>query len=63
MFSLEPQNGILAGPGMTKMIQEHMIQIQKYPHREPAQAYYRDFDTSFDPEPTPVYKAKKQADW
>ena len=62
-FPNEAQNGIWAGPGMTKMIQEHMLQIQKYPHREPAPTYYRDFDQSFDPEATPVYKPKKQANW
>jgi arylsulfatase len=62
-FPNEPQNGIWAGPGITKMIQEHMMQIQEYPHRKPAQAYYRDFDTSFDPESTPVYEPSKKADW
>ena len=59
----EPQNGIWAGPGVTKLIQEHMLLIQKYPHREPANSYYRDFDRSFDPERSPVYKTKKQVDW
>jgi hypothetical protein len=44
------------------MIQEHMKQIKKYPHRE-LKSYYRDFDRSFDPEPSPVYVPKKQVDW
>ena len=62
-FPNEAQNGIWAGPGITKMIQEHMLLIKKYPHRIPAQSYYRDFDRSFDPESSPVYKPKKQIDW
>lgn len=62
-FPNEAQNGIWAGPGITKMIQEHRLQIQEYPHRKPVQGYYRDFDRSFDPEATPVYEAKKKADW
>jgi len=62
-FPNEAQNGIWAGPGITKMIQEHMLQIQQYPHRKPAQSYYRDFDRSFDPEPTPVYEPQKRAEW
>ena len=61
-FPNEPQNGIWAGPGMTKLIQEHMLLIQKYPNRV-LKSYYRDFDSSFDPEPTPVYKSQKQVDW
>jgi len=39
-----------------------MMQIAKYPHRV-SESYYRDFDRSFDPEPTPVYKSKMQVDW
>jgi arylsulfatase len=61
-FPNEIQNGLWAGPGMTKMIQEHMLQIQKYPHRK-VQGYYRDFDHSFDPEPTPVYEPQKTVEW
>ena len=61
-FPNEIANGMWAGPGMTKMIQEHMLQIQKYPHRK-VQGYYRDFDYSFDPEPTPVYVPQKTVDW
>lgn len=61
-FPNEPQNGIWAGPGLTKMIQEHKLLMQKYPNRE-LKSYYRDFDRSFDPEPSPVYKSKKQVDW
>ncbi len=61
-FPNEVQNGIWAGPGITKMVQEHMIMIQKYPHRE-VKSFYRDFDRSFDPEPSPVYKPKMQVDW
>ena len=61
-FPNEIANGMWAGPGMTKMIQEHMLQIQKYPHRK-VQGYYRDFDYSFDPEPTPIYVPKKTVDW
>ena len=61
-FPNEIQNGLWAGPGMTKMIQEHMLQIQKYPHRK-IQGYYRDFDRSFDPEPSPVYTPQKTVDW
>ena len=62
-FPNEAQNGIWAGPGITKMIQEHMLQIQQYPHRKPAQGYYTDFDRSFDPEPSPVYESAKKAEW
>ena len=62
-FPNEAQNGIWAGPGITKMIQEHMLQILQYPHREPAQGYYLDFDRSFDPEPSPVYESEKKAEW
>ena len=61
-FPNEIANGMWAGPGMTKMIQEHMLQIQKYPHRK-VQGYYRDFDYSFDPEPTPIYVPQKTVDW
>ena len=60
-FPNEIQNGLWAGPGISKMIQEHMLQIQKYPHRV-VKGYYRDFDSSFDPQPTPVY-TPKQVDW
>ena len=62
-FPNEAQNGIWAGPGITKMIQEHMLQIQQYPHRKPANSYYRDFDRSFDPELSPVYEPNKKVDW
>jgi arylsulfatase A-like enzyme len=62
-FPNEAQNGIWAGPGMTKMIQEHMLLIKKYPNRKLEKSYYRDFDRSFDPELTPVYKSKKQVEW
>ncbi|MGI9290381.1 MAG: sulfatase-like hydrolase/transferase [Gammaproteobacteria bacterium] len=61
-FPNEIQNGMWAGPGMTKMVQDHMKQIQKYPHRE-VRSYYRDFDRSFDPEPSPVYTPGKTVDW
>ena len=61
-FPNELENGFWAGPGMSKMIQEHMKQIQKYPHRK-ISGYYRDFDRSFDPELSPVYKSKKQVEW
>ena len=61
-FPNEAQNGIWAGPGITKMIQDHMLLIKEYPHR-PVQGRYRDFDTSFDPESTPVYVPKKTVDW
>jgi arylsulfatase len=61
-FPNEAQNGIWAGPGITKMIQEHMLQIQKYPHR-PVKSHYRDFDRSFDPELSPVYVPSKQVEW
>jgi hypothetical protein len=39
-----------------------MLLMQKYPNRK-VKGYYRDFDRSFDPEPSPVYKPKKQVDW
>ena len=61
-FPNEVQNGIWAGPGMTKLVQEHLLLMQKYPNRK-LQGYYRDFDYSFDPEPTPVWTPKKQVDW
>lgn len=62
-FPNEAQNGIWAGPGIEKMVQDHMLLIKQYPHRTPAKSYYRDFDRPFDPEPSPVYKPKKQVDW
>ncbi|MCG8306179.1 MAG: hypothetical protein MI975_02230 [Cytophagales bacterium] len=61
-YPQEIQYGLWAGPGLTKLIQEHMLLIRKYPHRK-LDSYYRDFDSSFDPEPTPVYKPKKQVEW
>ena len=39
-----------------------MLQIKEYPHRATS-SYYRDFDTSFDPEPSPVYVPKKTVEW
>jgi hypothetical protein len=44
------------------MIQEHMLLIKEYPHRNMS-SYLRDFDRSFDPEPSPVYEPKLQVDW
>ena len=61
-FPNELQNGFWAGPGLTKIVQEHMLLIRKYPHREP-KSHYRDFDRSFDPEPSPVYEPKRKVDW
>ena len=61
-FPNELQTGFWAGPGITKMVQEHMRLIQKYPHRE-VKSHYRDFDRSFDPEPSVVYTPKKQVSW
>ena len=61
-FPNEMANGLWAGPGITKIIQEHKLQIQNYPHRK-VQSYYRDFDRSFDPEPTPMYTPQKTVDW
>ena len=60
-FPNELQNGLWAGPGITKIVQEHMLQIRKYPHRK-VQGYYRDFDRPFDPEASPVY-SPKSVDW
>ena len=61
-FPNEIQNGAWAGPGINRMIQEHMLLIKKYPHRS-ATGSFREFDRSFDPEPSPVYKPKKEVDW
>jgi arylsulfatase len=61
-FPNEIKNGMWAGPGMIKLIQEHNLLIKKYPNRI-MELYQRDFDKSFDPEATPVYKTKKQVDW
>ncbi|WP_170765481.1 sulfatase-like hydrolase/transferase [Ruegeria lacuscaerulensis] len=61
-FPNEIQNGLWAGPGLTKMIQDHFALIQQFPHRV-LQGHYRDFDRSFDPEPTPVYTPQKTVDW
>ena len=61
-FPNEIQNGAWSGPGINKMIQEHMLLIKKYPHRK-VTGYLRDFDSSFDPEPSLVYKPKKQVNW
>ena len=61
-FPNEVANGIWAGPGMTKLVQEHLMQMKEYPNREP-KSHYRDFDYPFDPEASPVYKPKKQVNW
>lgn len=61
-FPNEIENGLWAGPGMTKLVQEHLLLMKKFPNRK-LQGSYRDFDYSFDPELTPVYKSKKQVDW
>jgi arylsulfatase len=41
--------GLWAGPGFSKMIQDHMAMIEKFPHRV-QKAYQREFDFPFDPE-------------
>ena len=61
-FPMEIQYAAWAGPGMTKLIQEHLMLMQKYPNRK-VKGYYRDFDRSFDPEPSPLYEPKKKVDW
>ena len=61
-FPNEIQNGMWAGPGMNKLVQEHLLLMQKYPNRKPF-SYYRDFDRSFDPERSPVYRPSKEVDW
>jgi len=61
-FPNEIKNGMWAGPGMIKMIQDHKKLMQEYPNRE-MHIYQEEFDSFFDPEPTPVYKTKKQVEW
>jgi arylsulfatase len=61
-FGNEVANGLWAGVGLQKLIQEHVKLIQKYPNRK-LNPYFPDFDRSFDPEATPVYTPKKQVDW
>jgi len=61
-FGNEVANGLWAGVGLQKLVQEHVKLIQKYPNRK-LNPYFPDFDRSFDPEATPVYKPKKQVDW
>ncbi len=61
-FPNEIRNGLWAGPGLTKLVQEHMRLIEQYPHRQ-LQGHYRDFDRSFDPEATPVYTPGKTVEW
>ena len=61
-FPNEVANGIWAGPAMTKLVQEHLMQMKEYPNREP-KSHYRDFDYPFDPELSPVYKPNKQVNW
>jgi arylsulfatase len=61
-FPNEVENGLWAAPGIYKLIQEHKLLITKYPFRRLTRTF-RDFDRSFDPEATPVYKSKKQVDW
>ena len=46
-FPNEIDNSLWAGPGMTKLIQEHLLLIQQYPNRE-LPTYYRDFEMFFD---------------
>lgn len=47
---------------LARMIQEHMKQIEKYPHRvQPGTI--RESDRPFDPAPTLKYKTKKQVNW
>ena len=38
-----------AAPGFGKMIQDHKVMIEKFPHRV-QKAYQREFDFPFDPE-------------
>ena len=61
-FPNELQNGFWAGPGITRLVQEHLKQIEQYPHRD-VSTHYREFDYSFDPQPSPVYESSKQVSW
>ena len=61
-FGNEVANGLWAGAGLGKLVQDHLKLIEEYPNRE-LQPYWPDFDRSFDPESTPVYKPKKKAKW
>lgn len=47
---------------LMKMIQDHMLQIKKYPHYE-QQIVVREADIPYDPAPTLKYKSKMQVDW
>ena len=43
--------GLWASPAFTKIIQDHMELIKKFPHQV-QKAYNADFDYPFDPDPT-----------
>jgi len=43
--------GLWAGPAFTKLIQDHKVMIEKFPHQV-QKAYNADFDYPFDPDPT-----------
>ena len=48
--------------GISRMIQEHMAMIEKFPNR-PNTVYQKPPERPFDPEPTLKYETKKQVDW
>ncbi|GMR18567.1 MAG: arylsulfatase [Gammaproteobacteria bacterium] len=48
--------------GITRMLQEHMAMMKKFPNR-PNTVYQAQPERPYDPEPTLKYKTKKQVDW
>ncbi len=48
--------------GLTRMIEQHLALIEKYPHRV-QRPYQREYDAPFNPTPSLSYKTSKQVDW
>ncbi len=48
--------------GLTRMIEQHLALIEKYPHRVQT-PYQREYDAPFNPTPSLSYQTSKQVDW
>jgi len=48
--------------GLTRLVQEHMALVKKFPHR-PNTAYQRQPERPYNPAPTLKYETRKQVDW
>lgn len=50
------------GFGLTRMIEQHLKLIEKYPHTVQV-PYQRELDAPFNPSPSVSYSTSKQVDW